>query len=157
VNPGSHAIVVKLASVERKQDVSVVERENKVVNVDVKPPVKTAVVRTPPPVVTSESSTPRILMYGGFAAGAVGLTVGAITGLMSISKTNDLKGACPNNACPQTRQSDLDSATSYGNVSTVAFIVTGIAVGVGIVGLVMSSGEKPSSTSTASNVLTGRF
>ncbi len=147
VNPGVHVIVVKLGTSERKEEVSVAEREQKTVQFDFSAPPKPAAVAAPPadkPQPEPDkaggggSSTGKILMFGGFAVGVIGVGIGTVTGLMSISKVNDVKKDCVDNHCPQSRQSDIDSAKSLGTVSTIAFIAGGVGVAVGVVGLVMS-------------------
>jgi hypothetical protein len=138
VNPGPHVVLVKAGSAEKREEFSVNERDIKIVNVDLKP--------APAPGPTPETSggktgTGKILMFGGFGLAIVGVGVGTVTGLMSISKTNELKEECPNNLCPAGRQGDVDSAQSLGNLSTVAFIVGGVGIAVGVVGLIMTGRE----------------
>jgi hypothetical protein len=145
VNPGQHTIVVKAGTHERKEDVLVAEREQKMVTVDVSVP-KGPIVDPPNPEEPQKpggSSTPKILMIGGFALGAVGIGVGAVTGIMSITKVNSIKNGCPDNHCTPDKQSDIDSAKGLGTISTIAFIAGGVGVAVGVVGLLMSgkSGE----------------
>jgi hypothetical protein len=151
VNPGMHTVVVKAGSVEKKEDVNVVERDNKTVTIDLRdaaqpPKDPKEQQRAKPPegdtVQHEGSSTPKLLMYAGFGLAAVGVGVGAVTGLMSISKTNELKDACPRNECPLGKQGDIDSATSLGNISTAAFIVGGVGLGVGVAGLLLSSSSE---------------
>jgi hypothetical protein len=87
----------------------------------------------------------------GFGVGAVGLGVGAITGAMSMSKVSDIKSHCPNNHCPASEQSDIDSTKTLGTVSTVGFIVGGVGVAAGAVLLLLRSpsGESPPAASKA--------
>jgi len=142
VNPGSHAVVVKVGTFEKKLEVTVAEREAKVVPVDAKenPPAP-----PPPPVIEPPPkhgpSTSKILMFGGFGLGIVGVGVGTVTGLISLTKTNELKDQCPEGKCALEKQGEIDSAKSLGNISTVAFIVGGVGVGVGVVGLIMSRSD----------------
>ena len=63
---------------------------------------------------------------GGFAV--AGLTVGSITGLTAISKTNELEPRCPSNICPPPQYDDLSSARTMALVSTISFIVAGAGV-----------------------------
>jgi hypothetical protein len=149
VNPGRHSVVARSGSLEKKQDFDVTERESKTVTIDLKPPTVGVVPPKPEePVVTSSSSSlPKILIYGGFGLGLVGIGVGSVTGLMSISQVSDVKKVCPNNVCPSTSQSDIDSAKSLGTISTIAFIAGGVGVGAGIIGLVLQS--KQSTTEEA--------
>lgn len=151
VNPGRHTVAARSGSLERKQDIDVAERDSKTVTIDLR-----VIALVPPagggaggggdePVAsTSSSSLPKILIYGGFGLGIVGVGVGSVTGLMSISQVSDIKKDCTNNVCSQTRAGDIDSAKSLGTISTIAFIAGGIGVGAGVVGLVLQS--KQSST-----------
>jgi hypothetical protein len=147
VNPGHHVIVVRAGGREEKQEVDVAERESKTVRFELAPVVVAAPLDAHDGSSHGPSSVPAILVYGGFALGAVGIGVGSVTGLMSIAKVSDVKGDCTGNVCPADRQGDLDSAKSLGTVSTVAFVVGGIGVGAGIVGLVLRS--KAASTESA--------
>jgi hypothetical protein len=145
VNPGAHAVVVKAGSFDKKLDVNVAERETKTVTVDLKekpPEVVKAAGPEEKPSTEKTNALPKILMFGGFGLAAVGVGVGAVTGLMSISKTNDLKDICTNDKCPVDKQGEIDDAKGLGNISTIAFIVGGVGVGAGIVGLVLSRKEK---------------
>lgn len=145
VNPGPHTVTVKLGTAEKKQEVAIAEHETKNVTIDLKEIVAEPPPPAPPPEPT-HSALPKVLMFGGFGLGAVGVGVGAVTGLMSISQTNDLKDVCKP-TCPPERQSDIDSAKGLGNISTVAFIVGGVGVAAGVVGLILSSGDKKESAS----------
>jgi hypothetical protein len=154
VNPGRHSVVARSGSLEKKQDIDVTEREAKTVTIDLKPSKAAGPVPPPPggdetvsTTSSSPSSLPKILIFGGFGLGIVGVGVGSVTGLMSISKVSDVKQGCPNNVCPTTSQGDIDSAKSLGTISTIAFIAGGVGVGAGIVGLVLQS--KQSATESA--------
>lgn len=139
VNPGPHTVVVKAGTFEKKVNVVVVERETKTVTIDLKE--KAARPRTEGPTPASKP-LPKVLMFGGFGLAAAGVGVGAVTGLMSISKTGTLKDVCQNDVCPPDKQGDIDDAKGLGNVSTIAFIVGAAGIGAGVVGLVLSGKEK---------------
>jgi hypothetical protein len=101
-----------------------------------------------PPEVTKETTTTKqtsSLVYIGFGVGAAGLVVGGVTGFMSMSKTNSLKDDCPDNRCPNSSQSDIDSAKTLATISNIGFGVAIVGAGVGIYGLVSSkkTREKP--------------
>ena len=139
VNPGRHSVVARSGSLERKQDIDVAERDSKTVTIDLKTVALAPPVSEEPIASASSSSLPKVLIYGGFGLGIVGVGVGSVTGLMSISKVSDVKKGCPNDVCPASAQSDIDSAKSLGTISTIAFIAGGVGVGAGIVGLVLQS------------------
>ena len=151
VNPGRHSVVARSGLLEKKQDVDVAERESKTVTIDLRPAAARAEPEATPSAParsTGASQLPKILIFGGFGLGAVGLGVGAVTGLLSLSKVSDVKDQCTNDVCPANLQGDLDSAKSLGTVSTIAFVAGGIGVGAGIVGLVLQN-EQQSSSETA--------
>jgi hypothetical protein len=79
------------------------------------------------------SGTRKILPWVAFGIGGAGLAVGAITGLMAMSKHSTLANACPNNACGPAQQNDLDSYHTLGTVSTIGFVVGGVGAAAGIV------------------------
>ena len=142
VNPGAHVAIVKSGTLEKKVDFTIAEKENKTVNVDVKDQPKPPPPPPPPPEPKPSGMSPaKIMMFGGFGLAAVGIGVGAVTGIMSISKTGDIKDDCNGDKCPTSRKDDIDSAKSLGNISTIAFIVGGVGAGVGVVGLVLSRKE----------------
>lgn len=163
VNPGHHVIAATAGTAHAQAEVDVAEHETKGVVVELPesaaPPPVAAV---PAPSMPSHASTPSdhpkkkfpVLAVAGFAVGAVGIAVGSVTGLMSISKTSSLKDECPNDQCPASTfdsdqfQSDKSSAATLGTVSTIAFIVGGAGIAVGIVGLVLPRGNASAHAST---------
>jgi hypothetical protein len=149
INPGTHVATVKSGKLEKKVEFVVAEKENKTVDVDFKdqvaaPPPSPA----PPPPKAAETgpSTGKMLMFGGFGLAALGAGVGAVTGLMSISKTGSIKDHCKEDKGTSDQADAIDSAKLLGNVSTIAFIAGGVGAGVGVVGLLLmnkESTEKP--------------
>jgi hypothetical protein len=140
VNPGEHTIVVRSGGVEKRETVTVAEREQKTVKIDLKPPAPP--VQEPVQVSSSSLPTSKILIFGGFGLAAVGIGVGSVTGLMSFSKVDDVKKTC-NPSCPPSQASEIDSAKSLGTISTIAFIAGGLGAAAGVVGLVMAKKEAP--------------
>jgi hypothetical protein len=78
-----------------------------------------------------------VLAWTGFSVGGVGLVVGAITGGLTLSKGSSLKDDCLNNLCPPDKQGDIDSATTLANVSNAMFVISGVGVAAGVVGLLL--------------------
>ncbi|HSO39211.1 MAG TPA: hypothetical protein VLT33_42085 [Labilithrix sp.] len=151
VNPGRHSVVARAGAAERKEEVTVAERDARTVTIDLKqPPVAVEPVRAVEPAQASPSALPRVLMFGGFGLAAVGIGVGSVTGLMSFAKVDDVKKDCVDNRCKPSREADINSARSLGTISTVAFIVGGAGVAAGIIGIVLSgkqTTETPPGTS----------
>jgi hypothetical protein len=71
----------------------------------------------------------RISAYVLGGAGVVGIGVGSIFGLRAISKNRQSNSdGCIGNQCPPEAATSRRAAASYGNVSTVMFIVGGVAL-----------------------------
>jgi hypothetical protein len=163
VNPGHHVVSAVAGDSHTQAEVDVKEREAKGVLLDLP-----AVAAVPPPVALNntppdqqkpiEPEHPKkkfpVISMIGFGVGVAGVAVGSVTGLMSLSKTSSLKDQCPNNQCPasvydsDSFQSDKSSASTLGTVSTIAFIVGGAGVVVGVVGLFLPQGHASAHVTT---------
>lgn len=101
----------------------------------------------PAPVAPSPAEHKGSLLPGAIVLGlgAAGVGVGAVTGLLSLSRVSDLRARCPDNRCPPDARGDADTATALGTVSTVAFIGGGAALAAGAILLVIrpGGGEAP--------------
>ena len=91
------------------------------------------------------------LVYAGFGTAAAGILVGSVTGFLTLSKTSTLRDACRDGRCPPSSQSDIDSASATGAVSTVAFVIGGVGLAAGVVGILVrgSSTETPRASGSA--------
>jgi len=115
------------------------------------PPLAPAPVPGPaqPPVTTQpEPSSPApkdggvpTLAWIGFGIAGVGTVVGTITGIVSISKTSDLKDACPDNECPESEESARSSANTMANLSNVSFAFAGAGAIMGIIVLATAGSD----------------
>lgn len=137
VNPGAHVVVVRSSGAERRAEITVAAGERTSLTFDLAPPAPAPALPPEAPI-SRTRSTPRLMMYSGLGVAALGVAVGGVTGLMSLSKASDLKDRCPDNACPPGAQPDIDATTTLGTLSTVAFIAAGAGLAVGATGLVMS-------------------
>jgi hypothetical protein len=63
--------------------------------------------------------------FVGLGVGAVALATGAVTGIMSLSKTKQEQRACQDNHCDVSRADALSTANTLANIANV-----GIALGV---------------------------
>lgn len=82
------------------------------------------------------------LVVGG--VGIVGLTVGTITGAMTLSRADDIKSRCTSEGqCFANEESEIDSAKTLGTVSTIGFIAGGVSLALGATLMVVgvSDGE----------------
>jgi hypothetical protein len=92
-------------------------------------PVAPKSTQAPPPVETPPNHTASaiFLITGGAAAAA-----GGVFGYLALNGKHSLDNECPNNACPTTSKSKLDTATRNATVSTVL-------VGVGAASLALGT------------------
>ena len=150
VNPGAHVVTVDVGGKSTKGEVTLAEGESR--ELEIAAPEKDAGGPSTPgqPTTGSEKSGLKSgLVYGGFGVAVVGLGVGTITGIMTLSKAGTLKDNCTSDGrCPASSQSDIDGATTLGTVSTIGFIVGGVGLAAGIIGLVAFP-DKASTTGAA--------
>jgi hypothetical protein len=88
----------------------------------------------PPPDVGDRSggSTTDTLGWVALGVGAAGLVVGGVAGVLAMSKHGDLEEACPDGRCPEAERDNLDGYRTAGTISTVGFIVGGVAAAAGV-------------------------
>ena len=89
---------------------------------------------TPPPNDSGGMGTQKNLAIVAGGIGVVGLGLGTVFGVMASSQKNDAQSACPSNPCStQDGANKWSTAGSTGNISTIGFIVGGVAVAGGAV------------------------
>jgi hypothetical protein len=143
LDPGHHVVTAKAGTAEAKQEIDVAERDTKTVELELPAqaaaPAEAAATPEAAPEAAGGSSTPKIMVIGGFGLAGVGVVVGSITGILSLSKTNSIKSspACEGNVCNPSEDGDLSSAKTTATVSTIAFVAAGVGAAVGVVGLFM--------------------
>jgi hypothetical protein len=184
LDPGSHAVIAKAGSNERRINVQVLEREAKEVPIDFGEPQQTVTN----PVTTNNATTTNTntttttntsaggdtsshkspwLAVGvtGLALGGVGLAVGAVTGTMSLTQTSDIKkNQCGGTtSCPPSAQPAIDTANTLAMVSNITFIAGGVVAAAGLVFIVVAATSKSPKASAelrlgpGSLFLSGRF
>ena len=147
VDPGSHVVTAKVGTgQETKASVDTKEGESKEIEVAVQPPAPEDKPGPAPgpdpgpkPLPAKGSSGSKI----GFAIGGIAATVGIIAGLVAKSKESDLDKNCTAKLCGRDQWDTLDSAQTAGTVSTISFIIAGVALGAGFV-IYASSGSSSS-------------
>lgn len=168
MNPGKHEVVAKMPrGPEASAMIDLAEGQTRTVNLRVPPeaagtealPPGAVVISPPPGQVPArqggpQGEQPRRAHHGGanglaiagFVVGGAGVAIGAVTGLVALSKASDLEKKCPDKECPLDAQGDRKSAVAYANVSTVAFVIGGIGIGTAIIALATSgkSSDEPS-------------
>ncbi len=146
VNPGAHHVqAARVSGGSASADVTLKEGENRRVRLEFATSPTGPVVPPPsePDVEPASDSahplrTPGVVVLG---IGGAGLVVGAITGLVSISKVNAFKGMCSMGSCPAKFASDGKTANTFATVSDIGFIVGGVGVAAGVT-LILWPGKK---------------
>jgi hypothetical protein len=159
LDPGHHVITAGENGVARAA-VDLAERDVKTISLTLPAEAPASASATAAPVgpespATAHESphTARTIAIAGFGVGAAGLAAGAITGLMSIQKTNQLKSTCgPSNTCAPSNASDLDAARTTATVSTIAFVVAGAGVAVGVGALLIGDRHSPDASAPQTGV-----
>jgi hypothetical protein len=82
----------------------------------------------------SDGKTQRVVAYVLGGVGLVGIGIGTGFGLSAISKFNESnENGCNGNDCTETAATTRREAQSAGTISTVAFVVGGVALAGGVV------------------------
>jgi hypothetical protein len=165
VDPGTHRIVVTATGFEaRTFPVELTEGQSSQLEVSPGPRIAEAVLPPPasaPSTVSVQTVPPRpetapapraSSRTWGWIAGGVGVAgvgVGSVFGLLAISKNAASKqsggGTCnAANVCDQADKSLRDSARTFGDVSTAAFIVGGVGLATGAILLWLVPGTRAS-------------
>jgi hypothetical protein len=147
LDPGHHVVVARSNGAQATAEIDLAPGDAKTIELRITRP-KTVTVEPLAPAETSSRGLPA-LAYVGFGVGAVGLAVGGITGLLSISKKSDLEASCPGGACPRSVQSDLDGARTLATVSNIGFGVAALGTVIGVVAILTRRPEASSPPSTA--------
>jgi hypothetical protein len=160
VNPGKHVVVVRAgegpAAREVRGEAVVAEGQAAEIAITVPPPPAVTPPQpppSPPEQPASSSGSGPIIVRIGFATAIAGGAVGLIAGLTAMTKKGQLSSDCPQHTCDVAGGGtpDLNTARTWGNVSTAAFVVGGAGVVVGVVGLLMGKpAAKPSDAALVS-------
>jgi hypothetical protein len=95
---------------------------------------------------------PAIIALG---AGGLALTIGTVTGALSLSKVSELSERCPQQHCLPADQSIGDSARALGSASTAGFILGGVLIGAGVTLAILRPGGGPPADSKEQGALMG--
>ena len=140
VDPGSHNVSVTTPDGVERSAVSVVEREEKIVDL--------ALPRASPLIGVSAPQPPSagapIAAYVAGGVGAAGLLVGAVTGILAITKKSEVDAGCDaNKRCSPAGKAAADALQSRALVSNIGFAVGAVGVGVSVVLLLTHRKDPP--------------
>lgn len=156
MNPGEHSVEVVVAGTDPiVQTVTLEPGGSKTVEIAL--PVRKSAPPPPPPAAEPQEGS-LLPAIAAFAVGAAGLGVGAVTGIMTLSRADDLKAQCPDDRCPGQLAAEGDRIDALAVVSTIGFIVGGTATAAGVVlVIVRPGGDDSSSASMNASVGPGRI
>ena len=148
LNPGAHAISARIGTgPETTASTELKEGETRDLELTVVPPAKVAAV-VPPETPARSQTKLSPLTIPGFGVAAIGVGVGAVTGIITIATKSDLQNRCNGKICGPSEYADLDRGKTMGNISTVAFIVGAVGGAIGIYGLTHPSTVKANAASS---------
>jgi hypothetical protein len=90
----------------------------------------------------SSTNTQRTLGWIGVGIGAAGVTLGTVTGIMVASKYSNLSPKCADNNCRGQYTDEVNSYHTMRTLSTVGFVVGGVAAAAGVTLLFTAPKEK---------------
>jgi hypothetical protein len=159
IDPAEHSLTASAPGyLPIEQKVTLAESEKKSIELAFAPDPNAGAVTTPgaapgtpSSVAVDQSSKSRALMWIGFGVGAAGVAAGSVTGLMAMSAEKSAEDQCINKVCPPAAQSDIDSSKQLGTISTIAFGVGVVGLGVGVWQLIATSGGQTSGQDQAAN------
>jgi tetratricopeptide (TPR) repeat protein len=139
VDPGEHVVAtVAPGRTERRYTVGVAAGKIVAMVVETGPALPAAEA-TPPAArprpedeagPSDGSVVPALIAFGlGVAAAATG----TVTGALSLGKVGELEDRCPSHFCPRSDEELADEARTLGTISTVTFVVAGVASAAGVV------------------------
>lgn len=153
VDPGKHTLHVEASGfVPQNRELSFAERGG-VVKITLRLEVASAHIDPRPlqaPAIDQKAKTRSLFVPAmiSFGIGAATLAAGAVTGVMSFDRVKKLETRCTEaGRCPPDAAPLMDNARFFGNVSTAAFVVSGVAISAGIVLLVFNNPKKPEKAS----------
>lgn len=160
LNPGRHTLEARRGSELQAAEVTLAEEQHETVVLKFAPPVAPVVEEppvapaqlplppTPPPPLERERWNGQTTVgWITLGAGAAGLGVGALTGLLALQKKGLLDDECVDNRCENDAGPRADRVNSYNNLrtfSSIGFIAGGALVIGGTVLLVTVPGSKQS-------------
>ena len=144
VDPGHHRLSAQGGTFAGSADVDLGEGDSKEVIVDLvatAPPAAGPPTSNAPSVPQARARIGKPIAIAGMGLAGVGMVVGTIAGIVSLSKTSALKATCQAGRCPPSSASGIDAAGSTATVSNVGFVAAGVGAAVGVVGVVLWSRE----------------
>jgi hypothetical protein len=128
VDPGEvHLVVRSPEHTDHEEVVTVAIGENRTINLSLGAPSDGP---SPDPGTGGSGMLTAAYVVGGI--GIAGVLIGTIAGAVALGKKGTISDECTDTACTPDGLDAVDSGQTAGDVSTVAFIIGTLAVGVGV-------------------------
>jgi hypothetical protein len=128
LNPGPHTVTATSGARTKTTKVDVAERSAEVVRIAFD---ADATIPLPPSPPRPLLGTPAWITIG---VGVAAVGTGAVTGALALSaKSSAIQAGCVDGGCPPAAQPDAHRAVAFGNASTAAFSIAGVAAAAAIV------------------------
>jgi hypothetical protein len=102
---------------------------------------------SPPPSPGSSALTTRRIGWAAIGAGAAGVTLGSVFGLLAVGRKSSLRSACNGSLCPPTQEDNIEALHVNAVAANVSFLIGFLGLGAGGVLLFAfpegSGGESP--------------
>jgi hypothetical protein len=155
VDPGQHKVeVVALGYETVTRDVTIAEREEKLVEIALVSTGEPVIPEPPPDTASGGGFEMPVWGWVGFGVGAAGFIVGGVTGGLSLAKSSDFDERCVDKVCGDAGdqnapdEDEINSAVTVAHVSTAGFVVGGVGLAVGMTAVIvgLSSDSAPDET-----------
>ena len=142
LNPGKHVIVGTAGAREVKVAIDLAERDATEASLDFTPP-KQEPIAAPKDYDQPQNEGKRSpLVWAGLGIAVVGVGVGSVTGILSMSEKSTADESCRDGKCPPQAHDALDASKTFATVSTIGFIAAGVGVVLAGVGLALGKTPK---------------
>jgi hypothetical protein len=85
-----------------------------------------------------------------YGAGATGLVVFGVTGILALNKITDVRSRCESTLCPTSEADNIDAARKLGTAATIGLVVGGVGLAAGTLLLFKRPGGGPSAAKASS-------
>lgn len=162
IDPGEHTLVVRAPGrTESRGSVRIALGESREIEVTAGMPIpQGAVTQTTPttaapavattaeiPKDTNGSEPTKTAAYVSFGVGAVGLAIGVVGGLLTMSAKSTADSHCPAQGCDSEGLSAEDRGKTWSTISTAGFVVAGLGAATGA-GLLLFGPKSKTTTTT---------